>query len=118
MLDALGIQRGSRFLDVASGPGYLAAAARRRGADVAGVDFSVSMVEKARRGFPGLAFRVGDAGRKLRRTGHQLRDAAFVPPRASARRSVSRVAARAWAAEVLPSRRGPGRKKPWGYPWC
>jgi SAM-dependent methyltransferase len=61
MLDALGIQRGSRFLDVASGPGYLAAAARRRGAEVAGVDFSVAMVEKARRVFPGLEFRVGDA---------------------------------------------------------
>ena len=61
MLDALAIQRGSRFLDVASGPGYLAAAARRRGAEVAGVDFSVSMIEKARRVFPGLEFRVGDA---------------------------------------------------------
>jgi len=61
MLDALGIQRGSRFLDVASGPGYLAAAARRRGADVAGVDFSVAMVDKARRVFPDLEFRVGDA---------------------------------------------------------
>lgn len=61
MLEVLGIQRGSRFLDVASGPGYLAAAARRRGADVTGVDFSVAMVEKARRVFPGLEFRIGDA---------------------------------------------------------
>ncbi|MGF6774906.1 class I SAM-dependent methyltransferase [Paraburkholderia sp. GAS334] len=61
MLEALGIGRGTRFLDVASGPGYLAAAAARRGADVAGVDFSVAMVEKARRVFPGLEFRVGDA---------------------------------------------------------
>ncbi|HKR47881.1 MAG TPA: methyltransferase domain-containing protein [Paraburkholderia sp.] len=61
MLQALGIGRGTRFLDVACGPGYLAAAARRRGADVAGVDFSVAMVDKARRVFPGLEFRVGDA---------------------------------------------------------
>jgi len=61
MLGALGVGRGTRFLDVASGPGYLAAAARRRGADVAGVDFSVAMVEKARRVFPGLEFRIGDA---------------------------------------------------------
>jgi ubiquinone/menaquinone biosynthesis C-methylase UbiE len=61
MLEALVIGRGTRFLDVASGPGYLAAAAARRGADVAGVDFSVAMVEKARRVFPGLEFRVGDA---------------------------------------------------------
>ncbi|NLP63483.1 class I SAM-dependent methyltransferase [Paraburkholderia sacchari] len=61
MLEALGVGRGTRFLDIASGPGYLAAAAARRGADVAGVDFSVAMVEKARRVFPGLEFRVGDA---------------------------------------------------------
>ena len=61
MLDALGVGRGTRFLDVASGPGYLAAAAARRGADAAGVDFSVAMVEKARRVFPELEFRIGDA---------------------------------------------------------
>jgi SAM-dependent methyltransferase len=61
MLEALGVGRGTRFLDVASGPGYLAAAARRLGADVAGVDFSVAMVDKARRVFPGLEFRIGDA---------------------------------------------------------
>lgn len=61
MLEALRVGRGTRFLDVASGPGYLAAAARRRGADVAGVDFSFAMVEKARRVFPGLEFRIGDA---------------------------------------------------------
>ncbi|MDH6149466.1 MULTISPECIES: class I SAM-dependent methyltransferase [Paraburkholderia] len=61
MLETLCLQRGARFLDVACGPGYLAAAAARCGADVAGVDFSVAMVEKARRVFPGLEFRVGDA---------------------------------------------------------
>ncbi|MEX3917490.1 response regulator [Paraburkholderia sp. BR10872] len=46
MLETLGVGRGTRFLDVACGPGYLAAAARRRGADVAGVDFSVAMVDR------------------------------------------------------------------------
>ncbi|WP_207004649.1 class I SAM-dependent methyltransferase [Trinickia mobilis] len=61
MLDALGIGRGARFLDIASGPGYLAAAAARRGADVTGVDFSAAMVDKARRVFPELEFRIGDA---------------------------------------------------------
>ena len=61
MLETLRIRRGARFLDVACGPGYLAAAAARSGADVAGVDFSVAMVDKARRVFPGLEFRVGDA---------------------------------------------------------
>ncbi|WP_233857970.1 class I SAM-dependent methyltransferase [Paraburkholderia sp. HD33-4] len=61
MLETLCVRRGARFLDVACGPGYLAAAATRCGADVAGVDFSVAMVDKARRVFPGLEFRVGDA---------------------------------------------------------
>ena len=61
MLEALDIHRGVRFLDVASGPGYLAASAARRGADAAGVDFSAAMVEQARRVFPGLEFRIGDA---------------------------------------------------------
>jgi SAM-dependent methyltransferase len=61
MLDTLRIRRDARFLDVACGPGYLAAAAARCGANVAGVDFSVAMVDKARRVFPGLEFRVGDA---------------------------------------------------------
>jgi SAM-dependent methyltransferase len=61
LLDALDVWPGMRFLDVASGPGYLAAAATRRGADSAGVDFSVAMVAQARRVFPGLEFRVGDA---------------------------------------------------------
>ena len=61
MLDALRIGRGARFLDVASGPGYLAAAAARRGVDVAGVDFSAAMVERARRVFPELEFRIGNA---------------------------------------------------------
>lgn len=95
MLEVLGIQRGSRFLDVASGPGYLAAAARRLGADVTGVDFSVAMVEKARRVFPGLEFRIGDAedlpfaDQKLRRSGHQLRDVAFLAARTSTRGGVS-----------------------------
>jgi ubiquinone/menaquinone biosynthesis C-methylase UbiE len=61
MLQALRIHRGVRFLDVASGPGYLAAAAARRGAEVTGVDFSAAMVAQARRVFPGVDFRIGDA---------------------------------------------------------
>ncbi|MFP4904023.1 class I SAM-dependent methyltransferase [Paraburkholderia guartelaensis] len=53
MLETLGVGRGTRFLDVACGPGYLAAAARRRGADVAGVDFSVAMVDRRIGAMPG-----------------------------------------------------------------
>ncbi|MBC8748564.1 MULTISPECIES: class I SAM-dependent methyltransferase [Paraburkholderia] len=61
LLDALDIRPGVRFLDVASGPGYLAGAAARRGADVVGVDFADAMVEQARRTYSALAFRVGSA---------------------------------------------------------
>jgi len=63
MLDAVGVGEGDRLLDVASGPGYVAAAAAARGATVTGVDFSPAMVAKARslhRG-PALSFVVGDA---------------------------------------------------------
>ena len=63
-LNALGVvavRRGVRLLDVASGPGYLAAAAAQRGADVVGVDFADSMVDQARRIYPALTFRIGSA---------------------------------------------------------
>jgi SAM-dependent methyltransferase len=61
MLDALGVGPGDRLLDVASGPGYVAAAAAARGADVTGVDFSPAMVDKARALHPGGRFIAGDA---------------------------------------------------------
>ena len=44
---ALAIRKRIRFLDVASGPGYLAAAARE--ANVLGIDFAAAMVELATR---------------------------------------------------------------------
>ncbi|MGA7814394.1 class I SAM-dependent methyltransferase [Caballeronia sp.] len=61
LLDALEVRTGVRFLDIASGPGYLAAAAARRGAHVVGVDFADAMVQQARRIFPDLTFRPGSA---------------------------------------------------------
>jgi SAM-dependent methyltransferase len=61
LLEALEVRRGVQFLDVASGPGYLAAAAAERGADAVGVDFAVSMVEQARRIYPAVTFRIGSA---------------------------------------------------------
>ena len=39
LLDAARVQTGSKVLDVATGPGYVAASARARGADVIGLDF-------------------------------------------------------------------------------
>ncbi|MCP3713414.1 class I SAM-dependent methyltransferase [Paraburkholderia sp. CNPSo 3274] len=61
LLDALDVGASVQFLDVASGPGYLAAAAAHRGADVVGVDFADAMVQQARRLFPSLTFRPGGA---------------------------------------------------------
>jgi ubiquinone/menaquinone biosynthesis C-methylase UbiE len=61
LLVALNLQPGVRLLDVATGPGYLAAAAAARGANVVGVDFAAAMVEQARKLYPALEFRVGNA---------------------------------------------------------
>lgn len=52
LLIALNLQPGVDLLDVATGPGYVAAAAAARGANVVGVDFATSMVEQARKLYP------------------------------------------------------------------
>ena len=49
------------LLDVASGPGYLAALAAKRGAKVIGIDFSPQVVEGARSLYPHLRFEVANA---------------------------------------------------------
>jgi len=61
MLDAVGARPGVSLLDVATGPGYLAAAAAARGATVTGIDFSSTMVAQARARHPGLRFVEGNA---------------------------------------------------------
>lgn len=61
LLDPVGVKQGMRLLDVATGPGYVAAAAAELGAQVIGVDFSTSMVAEARRLYPGIQYREGDA---------------------------------------------------------
>ena len=61
LLNAVGAKAGVRILDIASGPGYVAAAAAKRGAAVLGVDFSSAMVTHAQRLHPGIDFREGDA---------------------------------------------------------
>ena len=48
-------------LDIACGPGYVAAAAKNRGWSAIGIDFSEAMVTLARRVHSGIDFRVGDA---------------------------------------------------------
>src|SRR5262249_25370108 len=61
LLDALDVRSPLTLLDVASGPGYLAEAARLRGAVVTGVDFSSVMVERAKQLYPAIEFVHGDA---------------------------------------------------------
>ncbi len=61
LLDAAGVDRGSRVLDVATGPGYAAGAAADRGASVIGVDVAAAMIEIARRRHPTVEFREASA---------------------------------------------------------
>jgi len=53
LLDAAGVGRGTRVLDVGTGPGTVAGVAARRGAVVTAVDAEPGMVELARRAVPG-----------------------------------------------------------------
>jgi SAM-dependent methyltransferase len=61
LLDAAGVREGTRLLDVACGPGFVAAAAAARGADVTGLDFSSAMIAEARRRCATMTLREGDA---------------------------------------------------------
>jgi SAM-dependent methyltransferase len=61
LLDAVNAHAGTRVLDVACGPGFVAAAAARRGADVIGLDFSPAMIAQAQQAHPTVTFREGDA---------------------------------------------------------
>jgi SAM-dependent methyltransferase len=61
LLDAAEVSTGTRLLDVATGPGPIAAAAAARGAEVVGLDFSRAMIAEAQRRYPAIAFREGDA---------------------------------------------------------
>src|SRR5258708_32846889 len=62
LLDAAQVRSGARVLDVASGPGYLAAAAAQPGAQVTALDLSVATAEIACAQNPGTGVRAGDAG--------------------------------------------------------
>ena len=60
LLDAVRLRPGTRLLDVASGPGALAAEAANRGARSVGVDLSPRMIELAQRLYPAIEFREAD----------------------------------------------------------
>jgi SAM-dependent methyltransferase len=61
LLDAVGARAGTRLLDVATGPGYVAARAAERGAETVGVDRSEAMLAHARSRVPAAEFVRGDA---------------------------------------------------------
>ena len=58
------VEQNTSLLDLATGPRYVATAARWRGANVVGVDFSESMIEKVRRLYPEIDLRIDDAERR------------------------------------------------------
>jgi SAM-dependent methyltransferase len=61
LIRAAGVIAGHKVLDVACGAGYVAAAARYRGAEAIGVDFSEAQVRLAEQTYPDLRFIQGDA---------------------------------------------------------
>jgi SAM-dependent methyltransferase len=63
LLDAAGVSSGMSVLDIGCGPGYVSAAVAERGATPVGLDFSGEMLAIAKRMFPHIEFREGDAQR-------------------------------------------------------
>ncbi len=61
LLSDAAVTAGMRVLDVATGAGYVAAAASQLGADTIGVDFSGAQVQLARRRYPDIRFEQADA---------------------------------------------------------
>jgi ubiquinone/menaquinone biosynthesis C-methylase UbiE len=61
LLDEVIATEAKTLLDVACGPGYVAAAAAERGVQVVGLDFSDLMVRKAKTAYPHIEFVEGDA---------------------------------------------------------
>jgi SAM-dependent methyltransferase len=56
LIEAAGIVKGQRVLDLGCGPGNISALLARTGATVVGVDLAVCMVEAARSSSPGIEF--------------------------------------------------------------
>ncbi len=61
MLDMANVGQGTRLLDIATGPGYVAGRAALRGAGVTGIDIASAMVKLARASYQGVRFLVADA---------------------------------------------------------
>jgi SAM-dependent methyltransferase len=63
LLEAAGVESGTCLLDVACGPGHIAAAAAAKGAKAVGLDAAEGMVAVARARYAEIAFQRGDAER-------------------------------------------------------
>lgn len=63
VLELLGVQPGERILDLGCGTGYLTQQIADLGADVAGIDYSPEMIQKAKQSHPEVSFSVADASR-------------------------------------------------------
>ena len=61
LLESVSAGPGTKLIDVATGPGYVAAAAAARGVETVGVDFSEAMLAFARARLPDVEFVQGDA---------------------------------------------------------
>jgi SAM-dependent methyltransferase len=61
LLGAAEVRPETELLDLACGPGFVTAAAVRRGANAVGIDFSEAMIAIARSRYPWLRFEQGDA---------------------------------------------------------
>jgi ubiquinone/menaquinone biosynthesis C-methylase UbiE len=61
LIEAAALTRGHKVLDVACGAGYVAAAARARGAEATGMDFSQAQLRLARQTYLDVRFVEGDA---------------------------------------------------------
>jgi ubiquinone/menaquinone biosynthesis C-methylase UbiE len=61
LLDAAGVYRGTRVLDVATGAGYVAGAAAERGAEACGIDFSAVQITMARQRYAAVRFEQSEA---------------------------------------------------------
>jgi SAM-dependent methyltransferase len=61
LLDAAEVFSKMSILDVGCGPGYVSAATAERGAIPTGLDFSKEMIAIAKKMFPNIGFREGDA---------------------------------------------------------
>ena len=63
MLNLLHVKKGSSLLDLATGAGYVAVEANRRGAEVTGIDISLNQIELAKSITPGINYVLGDMER-------------------------------------------------------